>query len=129
MSKKNKIIIGVVILFTLVVIGIYKFSFSSGYKISITNNTNKTVEKLELKYKVGNIIQTISQIESKNSWKDTIDTHSIKGENAIILTYKDSKGNSYEEYVVGYLEKGYSGKVNVVINNIDENGKLEITIK
>ena len=129
MSKKNKIIIGVLILFLLGVISIYKFSFSSGYKISITNNTNKTIEKLELKYKVGNIIQSISQIEPKKSWKDTIDTKKIQGENAIILTYKDNKGNFYEEYVVGYLEKGYSGKANVVINNIDENGKLNITIK
>ena len=124
MSKRNKIIISVVILFLLGVIGICKFSFSSGYKIYITNNTNNTVEKLELKYKVGNIIQTISQIESKKSWKDTIDTNAIQGGNSIILTYKDNKGNSYEEYIVGY-----NGKANVVINNIDENGKLEITIK
>ena len=129
MSKRNKIIISVVILFLLGVIGICKFSFSSGYKIYITNNTNNTVEKLELKYKVGNIIQTISQIESKKSWKDTIDTNAIQGGNSIILTYKDNKGNSYEEYIVGYLVKGYNGKANVVINNIDENGKLEITIK
>ena len=129
MSKRNKIIISVVILFLLGVIGICKFSFSSGYKIYITNNTNNTVEKLELKYKVGNIIQTISQIESKKSWKDTIDTNAIQGGNSIILTYKDNKGNSYEEYIVGYLENGYNGKANVVINNIDENGKLEITIK
>ena len=129
MSKRNKIIISVVILFLLGVIGICKFSFSSGYKIYITNNTNNTVEKLELKYKVGNIIQTISQIESKKSWKDTIDTNAIQGGNSIILTYKDNKGNSYEEYIVWYLEKGYNGKDNVVINNIDENGKLEITIK
>lgn len=129
MSKKNKIITSIVILLLLGVTGIYKFSFSSGYKISITNNTNKTVEKLELKYKVGNIIQTISQIESKKTWKNTIDTNSIQGENAIILTYKDNKDNVYEEYVVGYLEKGYSGKANVVINNINKNGKLEITIK
>ena len=63
MSKKNKIIICALIIFLLGVIGIVKFSFSSGYKISITNNTNKTVENLQ--YKVGNIIQTISQIESK----------------------------------------------------------------
>lgn len=129
MSKKNKIIIGALIVFLLGVIGIVKFSFSSGYKISIDNNTNETVENLNLKYKVGNTIQTVSQIKSKKSWKDTIDTNIIQGENAIILTYKDNKGNFYEEYVVGYLEKGYSGKANVVINKIDENGKLEIEVK
>ncbi len=129
MSKKNKIMIGVLIVFLLGVIGIVKFNFTSGYKISITNDTNKTITNLELKYKVGDIIQTISQIQSKKSWKDTIDTNNIQGENVIILTYKDNKGNSYEKYVVGYLEKGYSGKASVVINKIDENGKLEIEVK
>jgi hypothetical protein len=129
MSKKNIIIISVLIVFLLGVIGIVKFGFSSGYKVSITNNTNKTIVNLELKYKVGNTIQTISQIESKKSWKGTIDTNSIKGENQITLIYKDNKGTSYEECVIGYLEKGYSGKVNVVINKINENGKLEIEVK
>ena len=43
MSKKNKIIIDLLILFLLGVVGICKFSFNSGYKISITNNTNKLV--------------------------------------------------------------------------------------
>lgn len=129
MSKKNKIIISVLVVFLIVVIGVFKFSFSSGYKISIDNNTNKTIENLELKYYVGNTIKTISQIEPKKSWKYNIDTNSIQGENSIILTYKDNKGNSYEESVVGYLEKGYSGKSNVVINKIDDNGKLEIEVK
>ena len=129
MSKNNTIIISALIVFLIVVIGVFKFSFSSGYKISIENNTNKTIENLELKYYVGNTIKTISQIEPKKSWKDNIDTNNIQGENAMILTYKDNKGNSYEESVVGYLEKGYSGKSNVVINKINDNGKLEIEVK
>lgn len=129
MSKKNKIIISVLVVFLTVVIGVFKFSFSKGYKISIDNNTNKTIENLELKYYVGNTIKTILQIEPKKSWKNNIDTNNIQGKNAIILTYKDNKGNSHEEFVVGYLEKGYSGKSNVVINKIDDNGKLEIEVK
>ena len=128
MNKKNKIILGLLTLFLLGCFVVFKFSFSSGYKISITNNTDKTIENLEVRYKSGDIIQSISKIESKKSWKYTIDTNSFEGGNAIVLTYKDNKGNSYEEYIIGYLEKGYSGKVNVVINNIDENGKLDITI-
>ncbi|AQR94341.1 hypothetical protein [Clostridium saccharoperbutylacetonicum] len=129
MNRKIKFILFALVIFLLVVIGILKFNFSSGYKISIANNTNKTIENLELRYKVGDIIQNISQIESKKSWKGAIDTNSIQGENAIILTYKNNKGTSYEEYVVGYLEKGYSGKADVVINKIDENGKLEMEVK
>ncbi|HCW54173.1 MAG TPA: hypothetical protein DG753_10645, partial [Clostridium sp.] len=107
----------------------FKFSFSSGYKISIKNNTNKTIENLELKYYDGNTLTTISQIEPKESFEYNIDTNNIRGENAVILTYKDNKGNSYEEYVVGYLEKGSIGKSNVVINKIDDNGTLEIEVK
>ncbi|WP_270206226.1 hypothetical protein, partial [Clostridium butyricum] len=105
------------------------FSFSSGYKISIKNNTNKTIENLELKYYDGNTLTTISQIEPKESLEYNIDTNNIRGENAVILTYKDNKGNSYEEYVVGYLEKGYIGKSNVVINKIDDNGTLDMEVK
>lgn len=129
MSKKNNIIIIVLVVFLIVVISVFKFSFNSGYTISIDNNTNKTIENLELKYYVGNTIKTIPQIEPKKSWKYNIDTNNIQGENAIILTYKDNKGNSFEESVVGYLEKGYSGKSNVIINKIDDTGKLEIEVK
>lgn len=129
MGKKSKIIIGILILSLLVVVIMAKMNFNRGYKISITNDSNKTVEKLELKYKSGNKIQTISKIEPEKSWKYTVDTSILQGENAIILSYKDNMGNSYKEYVVGYLEKGYSGKTNVIINNIDENGKLEIELK
>ncbi|WP_160687971.1 hypothetical protein [Clostridium sp. C2-6-12] len=129
MSKKNKIIISVLVVFLLLVICVFNFSFSSGYKISIDNNTDKTIEHLELKYYDGRIIKTISQIEPKKSWKYNIDTNIIQGENAIILLYKDNKGNSYKESVVGYLEKGYSGNANIIINKIDDNGKLEIEVK
>lgn len=133
MSKRNKIIIGVLILFLLGIVGVFKVNFSSGYKISNTNNTNNTnkiVGGLEIRYKTGGvIIQSISQIQPKNSWKYTIDTNNIQSENSIILKYKDNKCNSYEEYIVGYLEKGYRGNVNVAINNIDKNGKLDMKIK
>lgn len=129
MSKKNKTIISVLVAFLIVVIGVFKFSFSSGYKISIENKTDKTIGNLELKYKNGNTIKTISQVEPKKSLEYNIDTNSIQGENAIILTYKGNKGISYEESVVGYLEKGYSGKSNVFINEIDNNGNLGIEVK
>jgi calcineurin-like phosphoesterase family protein len=128
MNKKNTIIIvGLVVVLLLIVINFV--GFNKGYKITITNNTDKTVVNLDLKYKVGDIIKTIPQIEPKKSWKDNIDTSSIQGENAMILAYKDNKGNSYEECVVGYLEKGYNGKASIVINKIDDNGKLELEVK
>lgn len=130
MSKINKIIIGVLILFLLGIIGVFKINFSNGYKISITNNTNKIVRDLEIRYKTGGVvIQNIPQIQPKDSWEYIINTNNIQGENAIILKYKDNNGNSHEEYIVGYLEKGYYGNSNAIINNVDKNGKLEIEIK
>lgn len=127
MSKKHMVIIGILVVFLLSFISFVKFN--NGYKITITNNTDKVVTDLELKYEVGDTIQIIPKIEAKKSWKGNIDTSSLEGENAIILTYKDNKNNLYEESVVGYIEKGYNGYANVVINKIYENGKLEIEVK
>jgi len=123
MGKKHMVIIGMLLAF----ISILKFN--NGYKITITNNTDKVVTDLELKYKVGVSIQTIRKIEAKKSWKYNIDTSSLEAENAIILKYKNNKDNVYEESIVGYLEKGYNGQASVAINKIDENGKLEIEVK
>ena len=123
MGKKHMVIIGMLLAF----ISILKFN--NGYKITITNNTDKVVTDLELKYKVGVSIQTIRKIEAKKSWKYNIDTSSLEAENAIILKYKNNKDNVYEESIVGYLEKGYNGQADVAINKIDENGKLEIEVK
>lgn len=127
MSKKNIIMIGMLLVVLLVFIIAMKFD--SGYEIKIINNTDKIVTNLELKYRVGTTIQDIPEVESNKSLECNIDTNNINGENAVILTYRDNSDNLYEESVIGYLEKGYEGKVDVFINKINENGKLEIEIK
>ena len=127
MNKKNKITI--IIVFFLGIISIYKLNFNNGYKVSILNNTNKNINNLELKYKIGDKIKTISEILPKKYWKYTIDTNKIEGENAVILIYKDSNGKLHEEYIIGYLEKGYSGSVKIIINKVYDNGELNIEIK
>lgn len=129
MLKINKSILSLVVIFVLGIICTYSFSYTRGYNICITNSTTKTIEKIELKYEDGTMIYNIAQIEPKKYWKNIINTNNIQGENAIILIYKDNTGNSYKEYIVGYLEKGYYGKVNINIKNMDENGKLDISIK
>jgi hypothetical protein len=127
MGKKHMVIICMLLVFLLAFISLVKFN--RGYKITVINNSDKVATNLELKYKVGDTIQTIPKIKAKKSWKYNIDTSSLEGENAIILTYKDNKDNLYEESVVGYMEKGYNGQANVEINKVDENGKLEIEVK
>lgn len=129
MSKRNKIIIGAVLLLLVGIVGVFKVNLHNGYKISITNQTNSIVRDLEIRYKTGErVIESISQLQPNDSWECTIDTNHMQGENAIILLYNDKNGNSYEESIMGYLEKGYGGKSKVSIINVDENGKLEIEI-
>ncbi|MBK1811465.1 hypothetical protein JHL18_12625 [Clostridium sp. YIM B02505] len=127
MNNKKKILIGVVVVLFLVAIDVMKFS--SRYKIDINNKSDKTANNLELRYKVNGSIQSISELEPKKLWEYKVNTSELKSEDQILLTYKDSKGNYYEHYLVGYLEKGYRGKVNVVINKIDDYGKLEMKIE
>lgn len=100
--------------------------FNNNYKISIKNNTNKFIENLELQYNTGELIETITEIDAKTSWKDKINTNTINGENSIVLTYKDNNNNLHKEIVVSFLEKGSSGRANIIIDSIDENGKLNL---
>jgi hypothetical protein len=127
MNKKNKILIGTVLVLLLIAVDVIKFS--SRYKIDINNKSDKTITNLELRYKVNGTIQSISQLEPKKFWEYKVNTSELKSEDQILLTYKDSKGNYYEQYLVGYLEKGYRGKVNIVINKVDENGKLDMKVE
>ncbi|AIK39054.1 hypothetical protein [Bacillus pseudomycoides] len=45
------------------------------------------------------------------------------------LQCKNTKGNLYTEYVIGYFERGYSGNAVITIKFVDANGKLDIEIK
>lgn len=129
MSKISKIIVSVTtIVAVLIALALIK-NINDGYKLSITNTTDSTIIDLELRYKVGGVIKTISKIDPKKYWKEKVDTKQIQGENSIFLIYKDKKGNIHDECLVGYLENGYSGQVYAVINKIDEDGKLEISLE
>lgn len=122
---KKKKFISMLAVCILVVICICKFWFGGRYKIFIENNTDKVIENIELKYDDAHSIATISRIEPKKTLEYDVETNSIQGEKAINLTYKDKKGNAYEESVA-YLEKGYEGKTNIIINSVDIDGKLEM---
>lgn len=129
MSKISKIIVSVTTIVVLLIALAWIKNISDGYKLSITNITDSNIIDLELRYKVGGVIKTISKIEPNKSWKERVDTKKVQGENSIFLIYKDKNGNIHDECLVGYLENGYNGQVDVVINKIDEDGKLEISLE
>lgn len=103
--------------------------FNNNYKISIKNNTNKFIEDLELQYNTGELIETIEKIDAKTLWKDKINTNTLNKESSIVLTYKDNNDNLHKEIIVGFLEKGSSGRANIIIDSIDGNGKLNLITK
>lgn len=131
MNKEKRVII-LTLIITLICISVgirLVFKSYNGYKITIRNNTDKPIEKLEIKYASGKSIKTIEKIEKDESWKYTVNTDEIDGEDSIILIYKDKSNTEHKETLVGYLEKGYDGESSVYASRIDGNGILDIYIK
>lgn len=132
MNKKYKITLAI-LLICVSIFSLFKFTklfdINPGLNITITNNTDVPVSNLALSYKVGGTIQMISTINPKESFKCKVDTNSFKGENSITLRYKDKSNKQCEETIIGYLESGYTGNANVIINNVDESGVLLLEVK
>lgn len=104
-----------------------------GFDIRVENETNKEVSGLYLTY--DNIKSDINIPSIASGEKYTLnvnqneDSNNDFSEAALKLEYEDDKGNLHTEYLIGYFEKGYTGKAVVNIKSIDENGKLEVEIK
>lgn len=128
MNKRIKIIIWVVVVCIMIFL-CFHYVFINGYGVTIQNHTNKTLENMEIKFQSGSTIQTIAKIEPKKSWKYTVNTEVIEGENAILLVYKDKKGNPHKETLVGYVEKGYSGRTKLIVRDVDANGIWKVEVK
>ena len=124
--RRKSVMLSVITIIILFLIWI--FNFNIGYSIAITNNTNKIIKELNLKYKSGEEIVNIPVIKGKEVWKGKIKTDKVNGENQIILQYKDNKGTLYEYIIVPYLERGYSGKIKVFIKDVDKEGGLKLNI-
>jgi len=65
---------------------------------------------------------------AKSTFKTNLNPKENFGENVMDIYYFDKTGQKQESCLVGYFEKGYSGKCSVEILSIDENGKLDINI-
>lgn len=129
----KKIIVSIIVL----IIGALGFVTirlaQEGFDIRVENETNKEVSGLYLTY--DNIKSDINIPSIASGEKYTLnvnqneDSNNDFSEAALKLEYKDNKGNLHTEYLIGYFEKGYTGKAVVNIKSIDENGKLEVEIK
>jgi hypothetical protein len=95
-------------------------------KIQIINNTGDTISNLVIKDQDSNLITEISSL--KGNSKKVI---SLNNEKSLFLTYYydnvDTKTQNYESIEIFNTDKRNSGKV--LINSIDNHGKLDIEIR
>lgn len=104
-----------------------------GLDIEVKNQTNKEISGIYLTY--DNIKSDIKIPSIPSGEKYTLNVNPKEDSNeefdeaTLKLEYKDNKGNLHTEYVIGYFEKGYSGRAVINIKSADENGKLEVEIK
>lgn len=109
------------------------YLFQVGIDIKVKNQMNEEISGLYVTY---NEIKSDVKIPTlKPGEKNKLNVSHGKNSNdnfsegALLLEYKDSNGKVHTKYVVGYIERGYSGFANIKITDVDENGKLKMDIK
>lgn len=131
MNKRSLIIvITVSVIICLGIIGYVILSnIHSGFDVEIKNNTSGNLSGLNITY--NGILEDIQlpQIEAGKTNKINVNPKENFGENSMIIYYKDKRGVIQENTLIGYFEKGYSGKVKVNINSQDKNGLLVMQIE
>lgn len=125
-------VIGVLIILAGVVVAgkmLMGFIFTSGFDISIGNQTSSKISGLKITYMNAAKDVVVPDIEANFKAKMNINPSENFGENSMKLYYFDKAGNRHEETIVGYFEKGYSGKSNIEIISIDKNGVMTVKVK
>jgi hypothetical protein len=102
---------------------------NKGFDIIINNNTDTTLSGLKITYEKITKDIDINSISAHEHLKINIVPSENFSENAMRIYYIDNQGNREEEYIIGYFEKGYKGRVIVDINSVDKDGKLLIKVK
>lgn len=133
-KRKPILIISLIVLITLVGLfvagkNLIGLLFTTGFDISIENQTTSSISGLRITYLNATQDVDVPAIESNSRIKLNINPSENFSENSMKLYYFDKTGTRHEETIVGYFEKGYSGKTKVTIKSIDESGLLTVTIE
>ncbi|APM40283.1 hypothetical protein [Clostridium kluyveri] len=70
----------------------------------------------------------IKNIDKYSKYKTNLVLSKSFDESNMVMYYFDNQGSKHEIYLLGYFEKGYSGKIDVTINSIDTKGIISITV-
>jgi len=123
-SKSTYILVALIAV--IIVAGIFLFSRNS--TLSIQNNTDVTISGLKIKYSNSLNDTELPDILPKQIYNSKIILPQNFTEGSIKIFYLDKQGKNHEEYLSGYIEKGYKVKISVNIVSVDSNGILSIEI-
>ena len=135
MKKKIKLIIFVLIsIIPITIVVLFNILlFKVGIDIRVSNQTDSEISGLYVTYDEIKSDVKIPPLKPKENYILEVSDGKNSNENfdeaALLLEYKDKNGKLHREYIVGYIERGYSGFANIKITDIDENGKLKMKIK
>lgn len=132
-GEKILIVLASLIIPVTLVIFIINFLFQVRVDIKVKNQTNKEISGLYITYDEIKSDVKIPTLKPGERYKFNISHGGNSNEDfdeaAMVLEYKDKKGNIHTEYIAGYIERGYSGFANIKITGFKENGKLKMDIK
>lgn len=104
------------------------FLSSNDSQLLIQNNTSETITGLKIEYSNSLNDTKIPEILPKQVYKTNLILPENFTEGSIKILYTDKQGESHEEYLSGYIEKGDEVKFNVAIDSVENNGVLSIKI-
>ncbi|WP_226793092.1 hypothetical protein [Bacillus sp. B1-b2] len=120
---KKKIVIGssFLILGIITILLFLRFR-EEGINITVNNNTPNDIEGLYLTYSQLDDDIKLPKVLSESNMSLTFEPD--VNESNLILYYYDKEGEKQEEYIIGYFNRGYDAKVNIEINEVEDDGKL-----
>ena len=131
MGKRKVFVILIVLLF--VIFGFISFIVFSnkqiGFDIEIKNNTSESISGLGITYTgIGKDIE-LPEVKAGERYKLNIDPSEDFSENSMIIYYKDKRGYTHKNTLIGYFEKGNKGKATVNMISQDKNGLIMMQIE
>ncbi len=128
-SSKNKILL-ILALVVLVLLAYYLMNSKHEELITLTIKNESTEKVNDLNLFLSNE-ETFYEVSLEANEKKTVkisynDTFS---EGSLMMKYTDFDGNEHEETIIGYVEKGQSIKIEVIIKAVDAQGVIEFEVK
>lgn len=96
--------------------------------LSIQNITDVNISGLKIKYSNSIYDTKVPEILPKQIYKANLILPEDFTAGTIKVLYTDKLGQNHEEFLSGYIEKGYKEKIRVTISSVETNGVLSIKL-